>query len=806
MQMKLATVTRNFAKYLITAAMVIACTVKETDQTQAPTESEPVVSAPYSSGVAIIEFDDSMLSLIESEPNSMATDFGMVSLERVFPDAGEYEELHRREGLHRFYVARFMEDVPVTKAVASFKNMPGVVSVTPSRKIYPRAIFNDPKLSSQWDMINTSTPSADIHLQEVWQQYTKGDPSVIVAVMDEGVDYTHEDLKDNIWEGADGIHGYNAMLDNNTINYYGDYASGHGTHVAGTIGAVNNNGKGVCGMAGGDKAAGIKGASIMPVSLLYVNTDEYAALSKEATAMNAGSDEYIAPRAYTWAADHGAVISQNSWGYEADGFLDGNQDGKVSPQELASFKSCSLANETDFPALRKAVDYFMKYAGCDKNGNQRADSPMKGGLIVFAAGNEGALGVDYDPFCDYDAIISVGATGKSGSAAKYSQYGSWVDIAAPGGDGTSTSSIWSTLPTEIAGSGYGGIGWAGTSMASPHVSGVLALIVSYFGGPGFTADDAREILFGGLGETIGTSSKPVGKKLDALGSFTWALANGYQPGGSASLDPLFLVENNLTIHAHEVKVLNLIVRGGETATLDVTPGSSALEYDPAKKQITITGRNAQPGSYKAVFVLKESGKEDFSLELSYTLLPNHAPYVSMGSYKFDDIILNTLDVTYSKSKPKDLSALFVDEDGETLNIKVTNSNSDVISVKDDGDRFSIKSLGYGIATVSILAKDSFNETAEISFIVAVKNPEKSTSVEAMPEVATNKVSLWPTNQEPKSFVVTIYSSSGAKVMTTVADGGLYHTIDIDISSLAPGVYTAELTSGSKKERVRFVKV
>ena len=805
--MKLATATRNFAKCLTAAVMAVACTVKESAETQAPTPSEPVVSSPYSPGVAIVEFDDSMLSRVESDLNSLTADLGLVSLERVFPDAGEYEDLHRREGLHRFYVARLMEDMPVTKAVDNFKNLPGVLSVTPSRKIYRRAIFNDPKLGNQWDIINTSNPAADIHVQEVWQQYTMGDPSVIVAIMDEGVYCGHEDLKDNIWEGEGGIHGYNAMLDNNTINYSGNYASGHGTHVAGTVAAVNNNGIGVCGIAGGDKEAGIKGVSIMPVPLLYVNAAEYSAIYKESVAIEAGGDEYIVPRAYTWAADHGAVISQNSWGYEADGCLDGKQDGKVSAQEMAEFKSSSLANETDFPAMRKAVDYFMKYAGCDKNGNQRADSPMKGGLIVFAAGNEGGLGVDYDPFCDYDAIISVGATGKSGSAASYSQYGSWVDIAAPGGNGSASSnSIWSTLPTAIASSGYGGTGWAGTSMAAPHVSGVLALIVSYFGGPGFTADDARAILFGGLGETIGTSSKPVGKKLDALDSFTWALSNGYHPGGGVTLDPLVLPENDVTVHAHEVRILNLVVRGGETATLEVTPGSSALEYDAAKKQITITGRNAQPGSYKAVFVMKERGKDDFSVELSYTLLPNHAPYVSLGSYKFDDVLLNALDITYSRSKPADLAALFVDDDGEVLDIKVTNSDSGIIKVSDDGDRFSIKTLSYGLAKVTVTASDSFDETAEFSFKVAVKNPDKSSSTEAVPEVATDKVSLWPVNVTLKTYEITVYSSSGAKVLTAVADGGVYQPIDIDISSLAPGVYTAELVSGTIKNTVKFVKI
>ena len=271
--------------------------------------------------------------------------------------------------------------------------------------------------------------------------------------------------------------------------------------------------------------------------------------------------------------------------------------------------------------------------------------------------------------------------------------------------------------------------------------------------------------------------------------------------------PLSLPVKEVTMHAHEVKSMRLTVKAAASeGTVECTPGSAALVYNPADHNVTITGRNAAAGTYTAVFVLKQSGQEDFKLELPYTILPNHAPYVSLGSYKFEDVILNTLNVTYSKSKPKDLAVLFVDEDGETLDVTVTNSNSAVINVQDDSDRFSIKPLGYGIARVSIVAKDSFEENAEISFKVAVKNPSKSNSTEAVPEVATDKVSLWPVNEKIKTYLVSIYSSTGTKVMTLGADGSIFQTIDIDITSLAPGVYTAELVSGTFRDKVKFVKI
>ncbi|MBO4340016.1 MAG: S8 family serine peptidase [Bacteroidales bacterium] len=787
--MKLDTVTRNFAKYLITAVMAVACTVKETDQTQAPTESEPVVSVSSFHNQAVVEFDDDWTALVESGAATKAPgleqlmqDLGIASMERVFPDAGEFEARSREMGMHRFYTVTYKDDIPSTKAVDALGALPGVLSVDPVRPIRKRAIFNDPKLSSQWHYINSKYSGADINVENVWKNYTVGDSKVIVCVVDEPVDPTHPDLQANLWNDGSGHTGYNFARSSYDLSIRpenGNGDVGHGTHVAGTISAVNNNGVGLCGVAGGDYANGKTGVLLQSCAIF--------------SGSKSASDAATA-NAIKWGADHGAVISQNSWGYYADA----NGDGTVSSSELTSFKQEKIAN-----SLKAAIDYFIKNAGCDAQGNQAEGSPMKGGLVIFAAGNEN---INYDPICAYEPVIAVGAFRETGKKASYSNYGTWVDIAAPGGEGsTSTNSVWSTLPTKIADGyggiettdGYGGLYWAGTSMACPHVSGVAALIISYYGEEGFTNDRAKEILFGGLGDTIGGSS-PIGQKLDALASFEF--------GGVKGGDPLSLPVKELTLHAHEEKTLRLTVKASDGATVECTPGSSALVYTPEDNNVKITGRNAQPGTYTAVFVLKQSGEEDYTLEFTYTILPNHAPYVSLGSYKFDDIMLSSLGLTYSKTKPTSLAALFVDEDGEILDISVTNSDSGVIDVKDDGDRFSIKSVGYGLAKVSITAKDSFDKMAEISFNVAVKNPDKSSSTEAVPEVATDKVSLWPVNEKAKSFIVSIYSSAGAKVMTAVADGGLFQTIDVDITSLAPGVYTAELVSGTFKDKVKFVKI
>ena len=288
-------VIRNFAKYLSAALVVVACTAQEPTQKQAPQTTGPVSSPDASSGILTVEFDDDMLALIENDLangsaqtkseslNSALRDLNILSLERLFPEAGEYEELHRKCGLHRFYLIHYGKGTPVTKALQSLDNLPGVVSVTPSHRIRPRsAIFDEESLyTNQWNLINLYEPLADIHVQEVWERYTKGNPSVIVAVQDEGMDITHEDLTWNLWTDEKGNHGYNALLDNNTIYYAGSGASGHGTHVAGTIAAVNNNGIGVCGVAGGDYKKGQRGVSLMSVSVLWSNDEELNSYAQE---------------------------------------------------------------------------------------------------------------------------------------------------------------------------------------------------------------------------------------------------------------------------------------------------------------------------------------------------------------------------------------------------------------------------------------------------------------------------------------------------------------------------------------------
>ena len=431
---------------------------------------------------------------MQSVPSAMTSAMqysGAYKMERVFKPAGIYEARTVAEGLDRWYTIYFDKSKDVAAVLDQFKKADGVECAErvlpmarPTVKMTPyspsetstqggASNFDDPLLAKQWHYYNDGTISAhakrgaDCNVKPVWEKYTTGKKNVIVAVVDGGIDITHEDLKDNLYVNekekngqpnvdddgngfVDDIYGYNFVTAKDVVGgTIEPDDGGHGTHVAGTVAARNNNGKGVAGIAGGDGSAD-SGVRLLSCQI-FRNKDEQG----------------DAAAAIKYAADNGAVICQNSWGYS------------------------STAGVTSMPQLLKeAIDYFIKMAGCDANGNQRPDSPMKGGVVMFAAGNENKEFSAY-PAC-YAPTVSVAAMAWDFSKASYSNYAKWVTITAPGGDqdrfGTSAG-VLSTVPKKKVASGYAY--FQGTSMACPHVSGIAALIASYFGRQGFTNEELK---------------------------------------------------------------------------------------------------------------------------------------------------------------------------------------------------------------------------------------------------------------------------------------------------------------------------
>ena len=489
-------------KRLWTAALLIvsllSCTreaLSPEKEAVSPRTAEPVPQAGvnqmaenhvYVPGVAVVYFDEAIASRLEAgvAAKSVIPNLDVTSATRLFPDAGEYEPRTRREGLHRWYVVKYSEKLSYEKAGAALKEVKGVQYVEPSRVIRQKVTVNDPKWSQMWGQNNTAYPGYDVNCKPVWDNYTMGSPKVTVAVVDGGIQLNHPDMAANV---ASSGH-YNYVKSNTTIvPHY------HGTHVAGTIAAVNNNGVGVTGIAGGNAAAGKPGVKLLSLQVFQTNDD------------GTTSTAYDFNRALKEAADKGALISQNSWGYN----FDFNDDGVLTGYELDYARQ---AHENPERSFTQAIDYFNKYAGCDNNGNQLSSSPMKGGVVIFAAGNENA---PYGAPGNYDGCISVGAMNPNGSRASFSQYGDWVDLCAPGVD----------VPSTYLNGQYASL--SGTSMACPHVSGVAALIVSYFGGPGFTAEELRMRLLGGAREIAASKgSKPIGPLVDAMGSFSMNAQGG----------------------------------------------------------------------------------------------------------------------------------------------------------------------------------------------------------------------------------------------------------------------------------------
>uniref|UniRef100_UPI00356769E1 S8 family serine peptidase n=1 Tax=Labilibaculum sp. TaxID=2060723 RepID=UPI00356769E1 len=657
-----------------------------------------------------------------SNIDSLLSSIGAKSFKRTFPYSGKFEARTIEEGLHLWYdvtydttavslsslVSEFesLSEIEITETIKSIKNekcsyekigpFPIVSSTTKSSLSISDYPFDDEYLSYQWHYYNDASVTdaiegADVNLFDAWLKQ-KGSEEVIVAIVDGGIDYDHEDLEDNIWINdsesngsssnddddngySDDVYGYNFVSNTGTIE-----PNDHGTHVAGTIGAMNGNDVGVCGIAGGD--ADTPGVRLM--SCQVFETDEN---DNDTSAENF-------EEAIKYAADNGAVICQNSWGY----------DGATSLPE----------------SMQDAIDYFIKYAGYDENGDQTG--PMAGGIVIFAAGNDETSTNAYPAM--YSEVVAVAASNPDYTMSYYSNYGSWVDITAPGGTDEQNGLYDDDclIASTVNDDGYAYMG--GTSMACPHVSGVAALIISEFGGSGFTADMLKTRLSMGaididsynsgyegmLGDGLINASATLSdydstppETVDDLSvsassnnaSLSWSVTSddddvkptGYKIYYSKSSDDLDASSSSVSSSAVLVGLLSV----GDTITASISDLDFSSTY-----YFTVVGYDVLGSS------------SDYSNIVSATTDANSAPIITSDdgdTFELEAYETKTVTLTISEPDGQDYTWSFTDESGNAS----ASENDSLVEVTING-----LSADAGDYTSTLTVTDSYNASTSFT--------------------------------------------------------------------------------------------
>ena len=644
---------KKFYIYLSLGLLLLSACSKEAD-TMLPEEPELTTEESIEltanvQGIATVKFTEDMAALLKDDLNSgkvitkssdlnyFVETLGITSIEQVFPTDPRWEERHKKAGLDRWYYIRYDAGKAVaTKAAAEIGSIPGVEISEPVRAIRTYSVPNDPRYSNQWGF--NADSGININVENVWANYTTGSSKVLVAVTDGGVQVDHPDLQGSVLPGGNGL-SMNFVKDSYQIP-----ADDHGTHVAGVIGAIRNNEVGVAGIAGGDAQKGIKGVSIMSCAIFD------------------GDKSADATPTYVYAADNGAVISQNSWGY----VFDTDEDGVLSKEEKDRARGMTIG-----AALKDAINYFITYAGCDNNGEQLPDSPMKGGIVIFAAGNDN---FDIGQPAMYEKVLAVGAIDQDGTKAYFSNYGEWVDICAPG------TSILST----VSGSNYGNM--QGTSMACPHVSGVAALVLAHRGGFGFTNQMLWDCLVKGANSAIINTNK-IGPLVDAMGATVY----GLETSPKAITD--FSVDN---VVANKVS-LSWAVPGRN----DNNKAAYATTIFASTKLEDITGLDPKnPGKDVKSFTVETSGysvgetvKHDITLpffEQDY--------YIALAPYNYGPVYAQPSEYKLVKTKANNAPVFAIDQPIENLKFKPTQSATFNVTISEpDGHSFTSKHISGSVS-------------------------------------------------------------------------------------------------------------
>ena len=713
------------------------------------------------------------------------------NMRRVFPDAGEYEAKHRQYGLHLWYEITIHEGEDPEMVAARYGDDENVQISEPRYKIRSAAMPaspysldgtspNDPDFNKQWNFSNTGqtggTPGADIRLTDAWENIkTLGikNNNVIVAVMDGGVYYDHEDLHENMWVNiaelnglpnvdddgngyVDDVYGYNFVGRRGAI-----IPEDHATHVAGIIAAVTNNGTGVAGIAGNpNDGYGIK---IMNVQIFEGDRNVST----------------IGP-AFTYAADNGAVISQNSWGYD----------------ETNTYNQSDIA----------AINYFINEAGRDKNGNPRPGTPMVGGIVIFAAGNDAKDDKWYPAY--FDNVLAVAATNHYGKLARYSNFGSWVDISAPGGDTAErgigiAGGIYSTSYRTADKNYYQYM--QGTSMACPHVSGVAALILSVYGSEYYTPDMLRSRLLCSATSLEGFDPENASK----MGA---GLVNASASLTSINVPDIVITDLSAqTINAVSCR-LNWTVPNGEfayytiaCATENITESNfdnyarapvSISQNEDATRQITVDGLSPETAYYVAIRNFDNCHTSAISNVARFTTSQNQPPV-------FSGLFADTTLIPFAKPVVIDLTNYTFDPEDEPMTYSLQTGEDGIVDAAINGNILTIDPRHHGDVTLQITATDPHAAQAVTTIHITVEQKyasDRPNQLLVYPNPTTDI--LWYSyvlNDKSASVSVSIVNSAGQIMYRTpvqkISAGAYYY--NINIQGWNTGVYFVHYIKNGK---------